>query len=155
ILHRDLKPENILMPTDTQVKVGDLGIAVLRDEAGLLTGSLRGMGTIGYVSPEQQYGLEVDERTDQYSLAALTSDLLTGRRPLGVFPHPSRLNPRLPRALDAVILRGLSEEPKNRFGSVREFAVALDRALSSPAWGARKLSLAAVIVFTALSSVAV
>ena len=98
ILHRDLKPENVLMPTSSLVKVGDLGIAVLRDEAGVLTKSSRGMGTVGYVSPEQQYGLKVDERTDQYSLAALAYELLTGRRPLGLFPPPSRLNRDLSRA---------------------------------------------------------
>ena len=80
-----------------------------------------GLGTVGYVSPEQQYGLKVDERTDQYSLAALCYELLTGRRPLGSFPPPSQLNPRLPAKLDAVILRGLAEEPKNRFASVREY----------------------------------
>ena len=44
ILHRDLKPENILMPTDSLVKVGDFGIAVMRDKAGVLTESLRGIG---------------------------------------------------------------------------------------------------------------
>jgi serine/threonine protein kinase len=154
ILHRDLKPENILMPTDSLVKVGDLGIAVLQDEAGVLTGTLRGMGTIGYVSPEQQYALDVDERTDQYSLAALSYELLTGRRPLGVFPPPSRLNPQLSRGLDAVILRGLSEEPKGRFPSVRDFAAALDRALVSPSWRVRKRSIALVLSLTVLFSAA-
>ena len=62
ILHRDLKPENILMPTESLVKVGDFGIAVIQESAGLLTQTHRGMGTVGYVSPEQQYGLKVDER---------------------------------------------------------------------------------------------
>jgi eukaryotic-like serine/threonine-protein kinase len=71
IIHRDLKPENILMPTDSECKVGDFGLAVMQDKAGLLTRSIRGLGTPGYVSPEQQYGLKIDERTDQYSLAAL------------------------------------------------------------------------------------
>jgi serine/threonine protein kinase len=141
ILHRDLKPENILMPTGSLVKVGDLGIAVLQEEAGVLTRSSRGMGTIGYVSPEQQYGLKVDERTDQYSLAALSYELLTGRRPLGLFPPPSRSNPRLSREVDRAILRGLSEEPKDRFADVRDFVTALDRALVSPSRKARKLSL--------------
>jgi eukaryotic-like serine/threonine-protein kinase len=129
ILHRDLKPENILMPTDSLVKVGDFGIAVMRDKAGALTESLLGLGTVGYVSPEQQYGLKVDERTDQYSLAALCYELLTGRRPLGSFAPPSALNPRLPVKLDAVVLRGLAEEPKNRFGSVREYLDAFNHAL--------------------------
>jgi eukaryotic-like serine/threonine-protein kinase len=141
ILHRDLKPENILMPTSSLVKVGDLGIAVLQEEAGILTKSSRGMGTIGYVSPEQQYALKVDERTDQYSLAAMTYELLTGRRPLGLFPPPSRSNPRLSRELDRVILRGLSEEPKDRFADVQDFVTALDRAVVSPPRKALKLSL--------------
>jgi serine/threonine protein kinase len=154
ILHRDLKPENILMPTDSLVKVGDLGIAVLQEEAGVLTRSLRGMGTVGYVSPEQQYGLKVDERTDQYSLAALSYELLTGRRPLGLFPPPSRSNPRFSRELDAAILRGLSEEPKDRFPSVRDFAAALDRGLLSRPWSARGLSLALAASIAVLSSAA-
>ena len=132
ILHRDLKPENILMPTDSLVKVGDFGIAVMRDKAGALTESFLGLGTVGYVSPEQQYGLKVDERTDQYSLAALCYELLTGRRPLGSFAPPSQLNPKLPGKLDAVVLRGLAEEPKNRFDSIGEYLEAFDQALCPP-----------------------
>ena len=122
IIHRDLKPENILMPTDAECKVGDFGLAVMQDKAGLLTRSIRGLGTPGYVSPEQQYGLKIDERTDQYSLAALGYELMTGRRPLGQYLPPSRHNIRLPRELDAVILRGLAEESKDRFPSVRAFS---------------------------------
>lgn len=144
ILHRDLKPENVLITDGGLVKVGDLGIAVAHDQAGLLTQSDRGLGTIGYVSPEQQYALGVDERTDQYSLAALSYELLTGRRPLGVFPPPSRANQRLPRAVDAVILRGLAEEPKDRFPSVRDFAAALDQGLSTRPRRARNVLVALV-----------
>jgi serine/threonine protein kinase len=142
ILHRDLKPENVLMPTDSLVKVGDFGIAVMQDKAGLLTQSLRGMGTVGYVSPEQQYGLKIDERTDQYSLAAVCYELLTGRRPLGSFPPPSQLNPHLTRQLDTVVLRGLAEEPKNRFKSVGEFDAAFDQALAASPTRDRRLPLA-------------
>ena len=95
------------------------------------------------MSPEQHYALKVDERTDQYSLAALSYELLTGRRPLGLFPPPSRSNPRLPREVDVAILRGLSEEPKDRFPSVREFVAALDRGLLTPRRKVRGLPLAA------------
>jgi eukaryotic-like serine/threonine-protein kinase len=138
ILHRDLKPENILMPTDSLVKLGDFGIAVMRDKAGALTESLMGLGTVGYVSPEQQYGLKVDERTDQYSLAALCYELLTGRRPLGSFALPSAHNPHLPVKIDAVVLRGLADEPKNRFASVREYLDAFNAALSSTSASERR-----------------
>lgn len=132
ILHRDLKPENILMPTDRLAKVGDFGIAVMQGKAGLLTQTVCGMGTVGYVSPEQQYGLNVDERTDVYSLAAVSYELLTGRRPLGSFPPPSQLNSQLSRQLDAVVLQGLAEEPKDRYRSIREFVTAFDRAMPGP-----------------------
>ena len=154
ILHRDLKPENVLMTDGGLVKVGDLGLAVEQAQAGVLTQSDRGMGTVGYISPEQQYALGVDERTDQFSLAALSYELLTGRRPLGVFPPPSRLNRRLSRGLDAVILRGLAEEPKDRFSSVQDFVAALDRSLSSRPWRARKLPLALAATFLVLGSAA-
>jgi hypothetical protein len=150
ILHRDLKPENVLMPTDSLVKLGDFGIAVMQDQAGLLTHSICGMGTIGYVSPEQQYGLKVDERTDQYSLAAVCYELLTGRRPLGSFPLPSQLNPQLNPRLDAVVLRGLAEEPKNRYDTVHEFVAAFDEALAAPPMRARRVPFAFASVIAIL-----
>jgi eukaryotic-like serine/threonine-protein kinase len=155
ILHRDLKPENILMPTDSLAKVGDFGIAVTRDKAGALTESSLGLGTVGYVSPEQQYGLKVDDRTDQYSLAALCYELLTGRRPLGSFAPPSQLNPNLPGKLDAVVLRGLAEESKNRFTSISEYLEYFDRAISSMSTRTRWPRLALVGVIAALLAGAV
>ena len=154
ILHRDLKPENILMPTDSLVKVGDFGLAVMRDKAGARVDSLLGLGTVGYVSPEQQYGLKVDERTDQYSLAALCYELLTGRRPLGSFAPPSQLNPRLPAKVDAVILRGLAEEPKNRFATVNEYLDAFNQALISTPAKTRWPRLALVGLFASLLALA-
>ena len=144
IIHRDLKPENVLLPTDLLCKVGDFGLAVMQDSAGSLTRSGRGLGTVGYVSPEQQYGLKVDERADQYSLAALGYELLTGRRPLGRFLPPSKLNPSLPAELDPVILRGLAEEPRARFTSVHEFMAEMERHLYPSRRSRLGLRLAAV-----------
>jgi serine/threonine protein kinase len=161
IIHRDLKPENILMPTGSHCKVGDFGLAVMQGSAGLLTQPARGLGTPGYVSPEQQYGLKVDERSDQYSMAAVAYKLLTGRRPLGRFAPPSRVNPRLPASVDSVLLRALAEEPEDRFASERVFLRELQRVLHSASKvrlglkrGIAALLIAAVVIaaFFALSS---
>lgn len=133
ILHRDLKPENVLMPTSSLCKVGDFGLAVRADRAGQLTQSLRGLGTAGYASPEQQYGLKVSERSDQFSLAALAYELLTGKRPLGRLVPPSQVNRGLPGRVDRVILRGLADEPEDRYPTVREFLDDLKGALKHPA----------------------
>jgi len=150
ILHRDLKPENVLMATESLVKLGDFGIAVVQEDIGQLTRSIRGMGTIGYVSPEQQYGLKVDARSDQYSLAALSYELLTGRKPLGQFPPPSTLNRSLSREVDAVVLRGLEEEPVRRYPTVGEYSMALDRALAVEPGIRHRRSLTLAGVFLAV-----
>ena len=137
IIHRDLKPENILLHDGCTPLVTDFGIATLREVAnespmGAPTNTGRGVGTLGYVAPEQQFRLKVDERADQYSLAAMAYEMLTGHLPLGIFKAPSLLNPRLAVAVDGVVLRALREDPKDRFGSVKEFADALDVALVKP-----------------------
>jgi predicted Ser/Thr protein kinase len=137
ILHRDLKPENILMPTESLVKVADFGLAVAQDQRGLLTATNCGLGTVGYASPEQQNALEVDERSDQYSLAALAYELLTGKRVLGSFKPPSELNPRLGRQVDAVLTKALSQDPANRYAKLPDFLRDLDAALARsmrPRW---------------------
>jgi hypothetical protein len=155
IIHRDLKPENILLPTESQCKVCDFGLAVMLHNAGSITRSGYGLGTLGYVSPEQHYGLRTDERADQYSLAALGYELLTGRRPLGRFHPPSKLNPRLPREIDAVILRGLAEERRDRFPSVRDFLKALEPHLaSSPRKRLTTLAVAGLLVALIIAAVA-
>ena len=80
---------------------------------------------------EQQYGLKVDERCDQYSLAAVAYELLTGRRPLGTsFEPPSRYHRGLSKEVDEAIMRGLSDDRDDRFATVEEFAETLDRALA-------------------------
>ncbi|RUL82341.1 bifunctional serine/threonine-protein kinase/formylglycine-generating enzyme family protein [Tautonia sociabilis] len=130
ILHRDLKPENVLIGEDGRPKVADFGIAVLRGGAGALTGTEVGLGTPGYVAPEQQFRLSVDERADQYSLAALSYELLTGQVPLGVPKPPSRYNRALPPALDEVLLKALADDPDDRFPDVPAFLRAFEAALA-------------------------
>ena len=145
ILHRDLKPENVLMFDEDTPKVADFGIAVLGGSAvESSTRTEQSMGTIGYVAPEQQYRLKVDERADQFSLAAITYELLTGHKPLGAFEPPSRLNRTLGASVDAVVMRALSEDRDDRYPTIQEFGDALDRALTGTRGRARSLRRLAV-----------
>ncbi len=133
ILHRDLKPENILMHTDGTPKVADFGIAVERSGSGELTQSGQGLGTLGYVAPEQQYRLPVDERADQYSLAAMTYEMFTGQRPLGIFKSPSHYNPEVRPATDVALMKGLQEDPGDRYPDVMSFCRAIELSLEGQA----------------------
>jgi eukaryotic-like serine/threonine-protein kinase len=137
ILHRDLKPENILLPTDSLVKVADFGLAVVQNQKGVLTQTNVGLGTVGYASPEQQNALDVDERSDQYSLAALAYEMLTRKRVLGSFTPPSVLNPKLGKQVDSVLTKALAQEPANRYSKLSDFLRELDEALAAsdrPHW---------------------
>jgi formylglycine-generating enzyme required for sulfatase activity len=130
ILHRDLKPENVLMHDHDTPKIADFGVAVSDSTMGMLTGTDVSMGTVGYVAPEQLYRLKVNELADQYALAAITYELLTGYKPLGSFQPPSRLNGVLRPEVDAVLLKALSEDRDDRYPSIREFSDSLERAVS-------------------------
>jgi hypothetical protein len=159
ILHRDLKPENILIHDEINPKVADFGIAVLSGGASTLTRTGHGLGTLGYVAPEQQYRLRIDERTDQYSLAAVAYELLTGEKALGVFKPPSYHNARLDPRVDAVILRALQEDPSERYASIHDFGTALDEALAAvrqaSRWPLARTSTVLAILVAALTTIAV
>ncbi len=138
IIHRDLKPENILFTNDGKAKLMDFGLARARGAARITTdGTL--VGTVFYVSPEQAQGLEVDARSDLYSLGVMLYELLTGRLPFTgdnpmsiISQHlyaapapPSTLRADIPPALDAIVLRLLAKKPDERFASAHEVEVAL------------------------------
>ena len=131
VLHRDFKPENILIGPGFTPKVSDFGIAVEDGVAGSATATGHWMGTIGYVAPEQQYRLKVDARADQYSMAAVMYELLTGKKALGVFKPPSRFNREFNPRIDDVLMRGMREDPEDRFPSILEFGSALNSALAT------------------------
>ena len=130
ILHRDLKPRNILIDGQGRPMLSDFGLAVCIESGSTLTHSEMIVGTLDYMAPEQRHRLDVDERADQYSLAAVAYEMLTGDKPLGAFKRPSELNPLLPASVDSILMRALSRDPDDRFADVRSLFAALKKSLA-------------------------
>ena len=152
IVHRDLKPDNIMVTRDREglecVKVVDFGIAKesgSKSQKVTRTGIV--VGTPEYMSPEQLSGEEVDGRSDQYSLALVAFNMLTGVLPFPGESTQTAMIMRLteaPRSLaqmkpdvawpadvQAVMSKALEREPARRYGTTRDFGRALHAALSS------------------------
>jgi serine/threonine protein kinase len=146
IIHQDVKPSNFLLrantehPTYPDLFLVDFGVARITTATTTASNSVR--GTFTYMAPEQWGGAAVPA-TDQYALAIMAYQLLTGVVPFRgrpeqvMFQHlsippkaPSTLNPRIPPALDAVLLRALAKKPAERFPSVSAFAAAFHQALT-------------------------
>jgi len=146
IIHRDVKPANIMIHEDGKVKITDFGIAKILSERLTQTGTM--LGTPNYMSPEQIRGLPLDGRSDQFALATVAYELLTGEKPFTapsvpavLFKvvqeepeRPMRLNPTLNAAIEAVLLRALRKDPAERYPTCVEFASALAAACASPGW---------------------
>ncbi|HXW96756.1 MAG TPA: serine/threonine-protein kinase [Gemmatimonadales bacterium] len=138
ILHRDIKPENILLEDD-QVMVADFGVARAVSEVHeRLTATGMIVGTPVYMSPEQASGEELDARTDQYALATVLYEMLSGEAPfkgptptatlmrrLAGPPRPLRPVIDVPEAVERAVLRALEKDPAARFASVGDFLDAL------------------------------
>ena len=131
LVHRDVKPSNVLLDSEDEREhcyLADFGLTQSATERGPTDGQF--MGTVAYVSPEQIRGEQVDGRADQYGLACLIFECLTGSVPFGarsdvatIFAHLQEPAPKpseradLPPAIDDVLARGMAKAPGERYES--------------------------------------
>ena len=144
VVHRDIKPDNVhIVPTagGHTVKLTDFGIArILGEDSLTMAGQV--FGTPSYMSPEQVTGAPLDGRTDQFSLAVLLYEMLTGRKPFTgdtvvtityrIIHDPVPPPPGVPLAIAQVIERAMAKDARSRFATVAEFGSALLAAVAAP-----------------------
>jgi serine/threonine protein kinase len=143
IIHRDIKPDNILINEDGVIKVSDFGIAKLLSSATEITQKGVIMGSLYYMSPEQIRGKKLDIRTDIYSLGVTFYEMVTGELPfLGTnimsiankhmsdnpIPPLEKIN-NLPPIINNIILKSLKKDPNERYSSISDFLIDLNKAL--------------------------
>lgn len=136
LIHRDLKPTNILVDRKHKPFVTDFGLALAIGRNTADSG--RVSGTPIYMSPEQTYGDfdRIDARSDVWSLGVVLFELLTGARPFPAAsipvlfdqiqkqaaPRPSKIQPGIPRDLDAIVLQCLEKQSEDRLGGASDLA---------------------------------
>ncbi len=142
VIHRDIKPTNILVSSEGVPKITDFDVARLFGST--LTNAGKIFGTPAYMSPEQARGTKLSGASDQFAVAAVLYELLTGERPFkGTSPTaviyevieneplpPHELAPLVPTGVSDVVMRGLAKEPEDRFESCAAFSEALEGAVA-------------------------
>ena len=153
IIHRDLKPQNILIDNYGKVKVTDFGISIAAMESATITKTNTMIGSVHYISPEQARGSIITKQSDIYSLGIILFELLTGKVPFegqtavsiavkhyrDNLPSARKINPKVPQALENVILHATAKKLKDRYPDAETMARDLKTALlpvrkNEPKW---------------------
>ena len=151
VLHLDIKPDNVMIDHQGQVKVMDFGLARLSNAQGFQSAA---GGTIGYMPPEQMMRESLDARCDEWALASLTYEMISGKNPFlandlssaidriegAELVLPSLCLEGLPSGIDDVMFYALDPDRFKRYASVEDFADEMDRFLGSAATGRKQLS---------------
>jgi len=142
IVHRDVKPANVFLDGEWQPVLADFGLAKMYSEDSItMSGAVS--GTPSHMAPEQARGSEPTGKADLYALAVIAFQLLTGRLPFtgasvmdilyqhvnDPAPAPSSFNQALTPAVDAVVARGLTKDPNQRWDTCEAMVAALDAAV--------------------------
>lgn len=142
VVHRDLKPENVIITKGGLAKVLDFGLAKLTvsstgdSTAVMMSDPGAVMGTVGYMSPEQAEGRQIDYRSDIFSLGSILYEVLTGERAFGgksavdtlhriINDDPSPIASHVPTELHRITRKCLAKEPDQRYQSARDLAIDL------------------------------
>ncbi len=137
ILHRDIKPHNVLLDKDGKPRLTDFGIGQAEEWVEVVCDGQ--VGTVEYMAPERINGVVVDGRSDLYSLAVMTYEMVCGRVPFrggsaaevmrqhrdGELPDPGALAPGLSQAFRQALRKGLARFPEDRFDTAEEMGRAL------------------------------
>jgi serine/threonine-protein kinase len=140
IIHRDVSPHNVLVGADGVARVLDFGVAkAIHAHQDTDPGRLK--GKFSYMAPEVIRGQPATRKSDVFSAAVVTWELITGRKLFagatdqermyqilgGVYPMPSSLRADLPASLDRIVMKGLRPDPNARYASATEMAIELER----------------------------
>ncbi|HLV97610.1 MAG TPA: protein kinase [Ktedonobacterales bacterium] len=149
LVHRDVKPANILMSAEGRALLSDFGIVRLvekGDSSATLTRMGAFVGSPEYAAPEMVTGAPVDQRVDLYALGVVLFQMLTGQLPFAAPtpvallmmqtqqqpPTPRSLNPEIPPAVEAVLLKALAKKPEDRYQTAAALVTDLRAAAAAP-----------------------
>ncbi len=157
VVHRDMKPENVLITREDRVRIMDLGVARLLQEAAALTKQDEFAGSLPYASPEQFGRGDIGPASDLYSLGVMLYELATGVNPFArdgflrtMAAHleetpaaPADRSPEVSRFLSEIVTRLIAKSAPERFPSARVLVTVFETAEGGPWWAARERELAA------------